>query len=58
MTTLILKAVGMRMSLILFSLRPYDHEKAIYEILDENHEVIATMTFDAMKDLYQQGIAA
>ena len=43
---------------ILFSLRPYDNEKPIYEILDENHEVIATMTFDAMKDLYLQGMAA
>ena len=43
---------------ILFSLRPYDNEKPIYEILDENQEVVATMTFDAMKDLYLQGQAA
>ena len=43
---------------ILFSLRPYDAEKPIYEILDTNHEVVATMTFDAMKDLYQASEAA
>ena len=43
---------------ILFSLRPYDNEKPSYEILDENQEVVATMTFDAMKDLYHQGLAA
>ena len=37
---------------ILFSLRPYDGG-AIYEILDENHEVLSTMTFDGMKELYE-----
>jgi len=43
---------------ILFSLRPYDAEKPIYEILDTNHEVIATMTFDAMKNLHHASEAA
>ena len=37
---------------ILFSLRPYDGG-AIYEILDENHEVLSTITFDGMKELYE-----
>ena len=37
---------------ILFSLRSYDGG-AIYEILDENHEVLSTMTFDGMKELYE-----
>ena len=37
---------------ILFSLRPYDAEQPIYEILDDNLEVIATMTFNALKELY------
>tara|TARA_B100000073_G_C23361848_1_gene423198 strand:- start:52 stop:513 length:462 start_codon:yes stop_codon:yes gene_type:complete len=37
---------------ILFSLRPYDDERPIYEILDEDHEVVAEMTFNAMKDIY------
>ena len=37
---------------ILFSLRPYDGG-AIYEILDENYEVLSTMTFDGMKELYE-----
>ena len=37
---------------MLFSLRPY-HGGTIYEILDENHEVLSTMTFDGMKELYE-----
>ena len=37
---------------ILFSLRPYDAEKPIYEMLDEDHDVVAIMTFNAMKELY------
>ena len=36
---------------ILFSLRPYN-VGAIYEILDENHEVLS-ITFDGMKELYE-----
>ncbi|HBX99475.1 MAG TPA: regulator [Gammaproteobacteria bacterium] len=36
--------------IILFSLRPYSNGM-IYEILDENHEVASTMTFDDLKDL-------
>ena len=35
---------------VLFSLRPYDGG-SIHEILDENHEVLSTMTFDGMKEL-------
>ncbi len=37
---------------ILFSLRPYNGG-AIYEILDEKHEVLSTITFDDMKELYE-----
>ena len=37
---------------IFFSLRPYDAEQPIYEILDDNLEVVATMTFNALKELY------
>lgn len=37
---------------ILFSLRPYAPAVPIYEILDENSEVAATMTFDALKELH------
>ena len=37
---------------ILFSLKPYNGG-AIYEILDENHEVLSTITFDDMKELYE-----
>ena len=37
---------------ILFSLRPYDGG-AIYEVLDENHEVLYTMNFDGTKELYE-----
>ena len=37
---------------ILFSLRPYDAELPIYEILDENQDVVATMNFTALKELY------
>ena len=36
---------------ILFSLRPYNGG-AIYEILDENHEMLSTITFDGMKELF------
>ena len=37
---------------ILFSLRPYASEVPIYETLDENREVAATMTFNALRDLH------
>ena len=38
---------------ILFSLRPYDAEQPIYEILDEHQDVVATMNFNALKELYE-----
>ena len=38
--------------IILFSLRPYNNGP-IYEILDENHEVEATMTFDDLKEMHE-----
>ena len=37
---------------ILFSLRPY-HGGASYEILNPNYEVLSTMTFNKMKELYE-----
>lgn len=37
--------------IIPFSLRPY-HGGAICEILDENQEVLSTMTFDGTKELH------
>ena len=43
--------------IILFSLRPYDAESPIYEILDENHEIAATMNFDALKELHESRAA-
>ena len=43
--------------IILFSLRPYDAESPIYEILDENHEIAATMNFDALKELHKSRAA-
>jgi len=42
---------------ILFSLRPYDADTAIYEILDKNHEVEAIMTFNALKELHESRTA-
>ena len=38
--------------IILFSLRPYNNGP-IYEILDENHEVESTMTFDDLKEMHE-----
>ena len=38
--------------IILFSLRPYNNG-SIYEILDENHEVESTMTFDDLKEMHE-----
>ena len=38
---------------ILFSLRPYDAEQPIYEILDDNHDVVGTMNFNALKELHE-----
>ena len=38
---------------ILFSLRPYDAEQPIYEILDEHQDVVATMNFNALKELHE-----
>ena len=35
----------------LFSLRPYSTSAPIYEILDDNLEVAATVTFDDLKEL-------
>jgi len=39
--------------IILFSLRPYNNTDPIYEILDGNHEVESTMTFDDLKEMYE-----
>ena len=38
--------------IVLFSLRPYDNGP-IYEVLDENHEILSTMTFDDLKEMYE-----
>ena len=38
--------------IILFSLRPYDNGP-IYEVLDEDHEILSTMTFDDLKAMYE-----
>ena len=38
---------------VLFSLRPYC-EGPIYEILGDDGEVVDTMTFDGMRELYQE----
>ena len=37
--------------IILFSLRPYNHG-AIYEVLDDKQEILSTMTFDDLKEMY------
>ena len=42
---------------ILFSLRPYDAETPIYEILDDNRDVAATMNFNALKELHESKAA-
>ena len=39
--------------IILFSLRPYSATKPIYEILDDDHEIVSVMTFDNLKEIYQ-----
>jgi len=38
--------------IILFSLRPYNNDP-IYELLDENHEIEGTMTFDDLKEMHE-----
>ncbi len=38
--------------IILFSLRPYNNGP-IYEVLDDNHNVASTMTFDDLKAIYE-----
>jgi len=42
---------------ILFSLRPYDAETPIYEILDDNRDVAATMNFNGLKELHESKAA-
>ena len=37
--------------IVLFSLRPYSNG-AIYEVLDEDQEVVSVMTFDDMKEMF------
>ena len=37
--------------IILFSLRPYNNGP-IYEVLDDKQEILSTMTFDDLKDMY------
>lgn len=38
--------------IVLFSLRPYENGP-VYEVLDENHELVSTMTFDDLKEMYE-----
>ena len=42
---------------ILFSLRPYDAETPIYEILDDKRDVAATMNFNGLKELHESKAA-
>ena len=42
---------------ILFSLRPYNAETPIYEILDDNRDVAATMNFNGLKELHESKAA-
>jgi len=37
--------------IVLFSLRPYS-SGAIYEVLDDDQQVVSVMTFDDMKEMY------
>jgi hypothetical protein len=37
--------------IVYFSLRPYSSTASIYEILDENLEIVQEMTFDDLKEL-------
>ena len=37
---------------ILFSLRPYENGP-IYEILDDDHEIVSTMTYDELKEMHE-----
>ena len=43
--------------IILFSLRPYNDDP-IYEILDDDHSVLDTMTFGDLKEMYKEQQAA
>ena len=43
--------------IILFSLRPYNDDP-IYEILDDDHSVLDTMTFGDLKEMYKEQPAA
>ena len=38
--------------IILFSLRPYNNGP-IYEVLDDHQEILSTMTFDDLKEMYE-----
>jgi hypothetical protein len=38
--------------LVHFSLRPYENGP-VYEVLDENHQLVSTMTFDDLKEMYE-----
>ncbi len=38
--------------LVHFSLRPYKNGP-VYEVLDENHQLVSTMTFDDLKQMYE-----
>ena len=40
--------------IVYFSLRPYSSTDSIYEILDENLEVVQEMTFDDLKELNEE----
>ena len=39
---------------VYFSLRPYTSTDPIYEILDENLEVVSELCFDDLKELYEE----
>ena len=43
--------------IILFSLRPYNNDP-IYEILDEDHSILDTMTFEDLKGMHNEQQAA
>ena len=40
--------------IVYFSLRPYTSTDPIYEVLNENLEVVGTMNFDALKELNEE----
>ena len=56
-SNLIRKGGGDEDVIIFFSLRPYDEQAPIYEVLDDNLDTVSTMNFAALRDLYVSGAA-